>query len=248
MSDQRSGRSGVPFFDREESRSDVFESERRAVLRSESREQRHHVTGQPKAAGAGRPGCVPNGCSSSTTPVCLLRVSTALSRLSHEAGIGHVTAHELRHTLATQAINRAMSIDAIAALLGHKTLAMTMIYAGSPTRPSPRSTSTSPRRSKPYTANPSNSLTIKKAARCANSAAKCTGACSATATAPPPGRYRLPLRIDLRELHLLRHHHPVPDHPVSPTRRRPQQGTVGRQKIFDDLLERLDLEASLPRH
>ncbi len=62
-------------------------------------------------------------------PVSSLRVSTALSRLSHEAGIGHVTAHQLRHTLATQAINRGMSIDAIAALLGHKTLAMTMIYA-----------------------------------------------------------------------------------------------------------------------
>ncbi len=62
-------------------------------------------------------------------PVTSLRVSNALSRLSHEAGIGHVTAHQLRHTLATQAVNRGMSIDAIAALLGHKTLAMTMIYA-----------------------------------------------------------------------------------------------------------------------
>jgi integrase/recombinase XerD len=62
-------------------------------------------------------------------PVSSLRVSTALSRLSHQAGIGHVTPHQLRHTLATQAINRGMSIDAIAALLGHKTLAMTMIYA-----------------------------------------------------------------------------------------------------------------------
>jgi hypothetical protein len=40
-----------------------------------------------------------------------------------------VTAHQLRHTLATQAINRGMSLDAIAALLGHKTLAMTMVYA-----------------------------------------------------------------------------------------------------------------------
>jgi integrase/recombinase XerD len=62
-------------------------------------------------------------------PITVLRVATALSRLSQEAGIGHVTAHQLRHTLATQAINRGMSLDAIAALLGHKTLAMTMIYA-----------------------------------------------------------------------------------------------------------------------
>jgi site-specific recombinase XerD len=62
-------------------------------------------------------------------PLTALRVATALSRLAAEAGIGHVTAHQLRHTLATQAINRGMSLDAIAALLGHKTLAMTMIYA-----------------------------------------------------------------------------------------------------------------------
>jgi len=62
-------------------------------------------------------------------PLNALRVSSALSRLSREAGIGHVTPHQLRHTLATQAINRGMSIDAIAALLGHKTLAMTMVYA-----------------------------------------------------------------------------------------------------------------------
>jgi site-specific recombinase XerD len=62
-------------------------------------------------------------------PLTALRVSTALRRLAEQAGIGHVTAHQLRHTLATQAINRGMSLDAIAALLGHKTLAMTMIYA-----------------------------------------------------------------------------------------------------------------------
>jgi site-specific recombinase XerD len=32
------------------------------------------------------------------------------------AGIGHVHPHQLRHTLATQAINRGMSLEAIAAL------------------------------------------------------------------------------------------------------------------------------------
>jgi integrase/recombinase XerD len=62
-------------------------------------------------------------------PVTKLRIADALGRLGREAGIGHVTPHQLRHTLATQAINRGMSLDAIAALLGHKTLAMTMIYA-----------------------------------------------------------------------------------------------------------------------
>jgi integrase/recombinase XerD len=62
-------------------------------------------------------------------PLTAYRVDRALRRLAAAAGVGHVTAHQLRHTLATQAINRGMSLDAIAALLGHKTLAMTMVYA-----------------------------------------------------------------------------------------------------------------------
>jgi hypothetical protein len=45
------------------------------------------------------------------------------------AGIGHVHPHQLRHTLATQAINRGMSLEAIAALLGHRSMRMTMTYA-----------------------------------------------------------------------------------------------------------------------
>ena len=57
------------------------------------------------------------------------RVDMALHKVAAAAGIGHVTPHQLRHTLATQAINRGMSLEAIAALLGHKTLTMTMVYA-----------------------------------------------------------------------------------------------------------------------
>ena len=45
------------------------------------------------------------------------------------AGIGHVHTHQLRHTLATRAINRGMSLEAIAAMLSHKTLRMTLVYA-----------------------------------------------------------------------------------------------------------------------
>jgi hypothetical protein len=37
--------------------------------------------------------------------------------------------HRLRHTLATQAINRGMRLEAIAALLGHRKIEMTLIYA-----------------------------------------------------------------------------------------------------------------------
>jgi site-specific recombinase XerD len=37
--------------------------------------------------------------------------------------------HQLRHTLATQAINRGMRLEAIAALLGHQSMEMTLVYA-----------------------------------------------------------------------------------------------------------------------
>jgi hypothetical protein len=36
--------------------------------------------------------------------------------------------HQLGHTLATQAINRGMRLEAIAALLGHRSMEMTLIY------------------------------------------------------------------------------------------------------------------------
>lgn len=57
------------------------------------------------------------------------RLATALQSVADDAGIGHVHPHQLRHTLATQAINRGMSLEAIAALLGHKSLSMTLVYA-----------------------------------------------------------------------------------------------------------------------
>ena len=57
------------------------------------------------------------------------QITRIVSRIAKVAGIGHVHPHQLRHTLATQAINRGMSLEAIAALLGHKTLRMTLVYA-----------------------------------------------------------------------------------------------------------------------
>ena len=42
-------------------------------------------------------------------------------------GVAHP--HQLRHTLATQAINRGMRLEAIAALLGHRSMEMTLTYA-----------------------------------------------------------------------------------------------------------------------
>lgn len=56
-------------------------------------------------------------------------VRRAVQKVAREAGLDNVTPHQLRHTLATQAINRGMSLEAIAALLGHKSMRMTMVYA-----------------------------------------------------------------------------------------------------------------------
>jgi len=66
----------------------------------------------------------PNG-----RPIDHCVVQRVLKRVAKNAGIGHVHAHQLRHTLATQAINRGMRIEAIAAMLGHRTLRLTLIYA-----------------------------------------------------------------------------------------------------------------------
>ena len=56
-------------------------------------------------------------------------VSRWVKTVARRAGVDGVHPHKLRHTLATQAVNRGMSIEAIAALLGHRSLDMTMRYA-----------------------------------------------------------------------------------------------------------------------
>jgi site-specific recombinase XerD len=49
--------------------------------------------------------------------------------VARRAGLARVHPHQLRHTLATQCLNRGMSLEAIAALLGHRSPRMTLIYA-----------------------------------------------------------------------------------------------------------------------
>jgi site-specific recombinase XerD len=56
-------------------------------------------------------------------------VTRILNRVATAAGLGHIHPHQLRHTLATQAINRGMSLEAIAAMLGHHSMDMTLRYA-----------------------------------------------------------------------------------------------------------------------
>lgn len=62
--------------------------------------------------------------------ISLGRIDNAVRRMARAAGLeGKVSPHRLRHTLATQAVNRGMSLEAIAALLGHRSLTMTLVYA-----------------------------------------------------------------------------------------------------------------------
>ena len=56
-------------------------------------------------------------------------IARIVRRVGRAAGVPGVHPHRLRHTLATQAINRGMRLEAIAALLGHQKLEMTLIYA-----------------------------------------------------------------------------------------------------------------------
>ena len=62
-------------------------------------------------------------------PLNRYSVNRIVKRVGQRAGIDGMHAHRLRHTLATQAINRGMSLEAIAALLGHRSMRMTLIYA-----------------------------------------------------------------------------------------------------------------------
>jgi site-specific recombinase XerD len=63
------------------------------------------------------------------TPIDRRTVHRIVATTAKKAGIGTVHPHQLRHTLATQAINRGMRLEAIAALLGHRSMEMTLTYA-----------------------------------------------------------------------------------------------------------------------
>jgi hypothetical protein len=57
------------------------------------------------------------------------QIGRIVNRAGRRAGVPGVHPHRLRHTLATQAINRGMRLEAIAALPGHRKMEMTLIYA-----------------------------------------------------------------------------------------------------------------------
>jgi len=56
-------------------------------------------------------------------------VRDELDRAAATAGLGHITPHQLRHTYATALINAGVSLQALMALLGHVSAAMSLRYA-----------------------------------------------------------------------------------------------------------------------
>jgi site-specific recombinase XerD len=55
-------------------------------------------------------------------------VRRALNTIAERAGVENVHPHRFRRTLATQLIDRGMSLQEVAAILGHSKLDTTMTY------------------------------------------------------------------------------------------------------------------------
>ena len=114
--------------------------------------------------------------------------SAASSAASAATPASQVHPHQLRHTLATQAINRGMRLEAIAALLGHRKMEMTLIYARIANRVvADEYAAISAKIDALYGQTPqANCPPTTRPPAWPDSAAKPTPACSATASAPAP--------------------------------------------------------------
>ena len=55
-------------------------------------------------------------------------VRAELNRAADQAGLGHITPHQLRHTYATALVNAGVSLQALMALLGHMSAEMSLRY------------------------------------------------------------------------------------------------------------------------
>ena len=139
-----------------------------------------------------------------------------VAAVGRRAGVAHVHPHALRHTLATQCINRGMSLEAIAALLGHRSPRMTLVYAriSDSTVAEQYFSATGALEAGSDTA----------AARIDHDAVAHAARASPTAARQrslhPTRRAGLPLPHDLRRLRLLPDRTRVHPHPAPPTRRR----------------------------
>jgi integrase/recombinase XerC len=61
-------------------------------------------------------------------PMQVRSVQLAVSRIAASAGLDEVTPHHLRHTFAKSLLNNGVSLEKVAALLGHESLDTTRLY------------------------------------------------------------------------------------------------------------------------
>lgn len=64
-----------------------------------------------------------------TAQRCHSHVRNCMAALFRRAGLRHTRLHSFRHTAATGMVNRGASFKEIADVLGHKSIATTLIYA-----------------------------------------------------------------------------------------------------------------------
>ena len=149
-------------------------------------------------------------------------VTRCLNNAAAAAGIGHVHPHQMRHTLATQAINRGMSLEAIAALLGHHSMDMTLRYAKIANRTVADEYFAVTEKvealysSDPDAALPSNAAGPEMARLHREMHQRMLGNGFCTRPAGPG----LHLRVGLRDLHLLPDQHRLPANTAGPARPR----------------------------
>ena len=149
-------------------------------------------------------------------------VTRYLNKAATDAGIGHVHPHQMRHTLATQAINRGMSLEAIAAMLGHHSMDMTLRYAKIANRTvADEYFAVTEKVEALYGQQPSLPADTLGAnmARLRREHFRLLG----NGYCARPAELDMHLRSRLRELHILPNQHRLPADPASPTRRRRSQ-------------------------
>ena len=108
----------------------------------------------------------------------------ALEEVCRAAGSVGSPPTQLRHTMATS-FNRGMSLQAIAALFGHRSMRMTMVSARADRTVADEYFSVSERVEARYNA-PDSARPTLTGPRWPSCAGRCTSGCSATDTAPDP--------------------------------------------------------------
>ena len=152
-------------------------------------------------------------------------IGRVVRRVGRTAGVPGVHPHRLRHTLATQAINRGMRLEAIAALLGHQKMEMTLIYARIANRVvADEYAQVSAKIDALYGQPPAAARRLRDH-RHGPAPPRSARPDARQRPVHPPRRTGLPPGIGLRDLRLLPHRHRVPAHPDPPARPRPRPRT-----------------------